>query len=519
MSVDDFKWATQRKTSNKLSKNKQAKSKSSDTPAQKALDEQKEKSLADSKSLPPASDLNKAKDSFKFDMSMIDVKSLQSIDKLKSSYADLSVRYEGYGKTISNIDFEKQSKELNTLIDNISKIQIKTADDAKNAADQIKQLDEKRKELEKTYSDLKTIQTNFSKDYNEQKNMLKNINDNINKDVDSISSKLKLPVMSFDNLSKILVGTGLLKQADKILKYINLARKYMPEKSSKKATPEPRIKGMDMRFPLKGILPTLWIGNISVSGTSGGEGKDNENTISVKGFVKNITSDQKLIGKATTFELEGHNNKQFISIEGRFDRLKEIAQDKISFTMAGISAASLGIPETDYTPSFNKAIMRINADFIMTGGDFVTKQGLLISNIKYDDKGNRLLASLWQGINTISAQSQMTILADGKTTMNFSSDIDKQLNARFKSIIGDELNNTKQQIKAELMKYISGQNDILGADADKNASTVKQSLDPKLTQAQTEIEKAKSVANKKQEEIKKQTLTQASTAIGNLFKK
>ncbi|MCL2390363.1 MAG: TIGR03545 family protein [Endomicrobia bacterium] len=518
MSVGGLKWGTARKTSNKLPpKKKKEKKPGEESFLGRKMKEAQKQAAAEFNAFPGVKRFDEIQRQLKdfSPQSVIDMTGIQSIAKIQTAFVDVMGRYDSYVKTINSFNVQTQIDEVKALTDKISKTEIKTAADAAALKENLQALDAKRKELEKSYSDLKTVQTSLAKDVADQKNMFNDISSLISNDVDEIASKLSVPKLDFKNISRMLFGEIWINRVDKALHYMELVRKYMPEKSKeeKKIEVRERMKGRDIIYPLKHNLPSLWIGNISVSGTTGGEGKENIQ-VTFKGFVKNITSNQKLIGHNTTFEIAGDDTNQKINLSGTFDRLTEIADDKILFSLEGVEAARLGIPETDYTPSFKQAKSSITAEFILKGNDFTTKAGLYIYGLVYDssrefpgiDKNiSKYVNSLWQGINSINVNAEIGILKESGLKFAFSSDIDKILGQRFGNILNAAIGDVKETIRKEITQYVESQKKVLQAEADNYKAKIQKEIDPKLKDIQKQLNDVKALITKKEDELKKQT--------------
>lgn len=518
MSVSGFKWGTARKTSCKLPPRKQKKE--GDSFLDKAMKQAKETALAEFNSFPAVdkfSEIQKQVSDFSAE-GVIDMAGIKSVGVIQDSYIELMKNYDSYSKTINSIDIKPQIENLKTSIDKISKTQVKTAADITELKKNLESLDEQRKSLEKTFNELKDIQANITKDINNQKNTVKNINTFINKDVDNIASTLSIPSMDFKNISRMLFGNIWVQRVDKVLFYMETIRKYIPESNKEdkgKAQTQERMKGRDVIFPIKDNLPTFWIANVSISGTTGGEGKEGT-PIDFSGFIKNITSNQRMIGQNTIFEIKGNDSKQSIKITGKFDRLKDTAEDTISAVMDGVDAVVLGIPETDYTPSFASAKARINADFKLIGSSFTAKAGITVSGLAYDASTKdfsgvdpaivKYINLLWQGVNNANVNAGMSILPASGLKADFSSDLDKILGQRFNNVFNAAIGDVREKIRKEITNYVNVQTKSLQAESDKYKTQIQSELEPKVKDIQAQIDSAKELIKKKEEEIKKQTL-------------
>ncbi|MDR1696267.1 MAG: TIGR03545 family protein [Endomicrobium sp.] len=531
MSIDGLKWDTARKTSNKLpAKKKKDKNPREENFLEKTIKEAQKQTIAEFNSFPGVKKFDEIQKQIKdfSPQSVVDMAGIRSVSKIQTSYVDIMGKYDSYAKTINSIDVQTQINAMKTAAEKISGTSIKTAADAANLKKNLQDLDAGRKELEKTYNDLKAVQTSIAKDITNQKNMFKDISSLINQDVDSICSKLSIPNLDFKNISRMLFGDAWVNRAGKVLYYMEFIRKYMPEKSKEdenKTEVKERMKGRDVIYPLKRGLPSLLIENISVSGTTGGEGKENV-PLAFKGSVKNITSDQKLTGRNTTFEITGDDAGQKIGLSGKFDRLTGIAEDTIAFAINCTDAARFGIPETDYTPSLEQAKSSATAEFTLKGSDFSAKSDLYIYGLIYggakefpeaDKNISKYAGSLWQGINEIKVSAKIDILEKSGLNLAFSSDIDTILGRRFNNILKAAIGDVKETIKKEITLYVESQKKVLQSEADKYKAKLQKEIDAKLKDVKKQTDDIKGLISKKENELKKQAA--AALIPSNLLKK
>jgi len=531
MSVEGFKWGTSRKTSCKLPPKPEKKQvPGEESFAEKMMKEVKNKASAEVDALPGVQKFNEIQKQLNnfSPQSVVDMAGIKSVGAVQEYYVGVMGKYDEYSKKINSIDVKTKINDISALADKVSKASVKTPADIAALKDNLAQLDAKRKELEQTYTDLKDIKESLVKDANAQKTAFKNMSSLIDADVTNIASKMSIPTLDVKNISTMLFGQAWVSKIDRVLYYMALIRKYMPEKKldeTPKPQPRERLRGRDIIYPLRGALPGLWIANISVSGTSGGEGKEGT-PVSFSGNIKNITSNQRLIGEITSFEGAGNDTNQTITASGSFDRIKEIAEDRVSFSMSGVDASRLGIPSTDYTPSFINAKAKFNAEFTLRGGDFITKAGIEIAGMTYDVSTKnfagvdpniiKYVNMIWQGINSIDVNAGVSILQAEGVKFEISSNLDTLLVQRFNNVLNSAIGDVKAKIKKEVTQYVDSQTKTLKAEADKYGVNVQNILNPKLADVKKQTDSVKKLITQKESDLKKQAL---GSVLGGLGKK
>ncbi|MDR3113844.1 MAG: TIGR03545 family protein [Endomicrobium sp.] len=547
MSVDGVKWGTKRIFSAKLPLKQEKKVKKNDASsfAQKEIDNIKDSSNKEFDSFPSVQKFNEIQKQIKdfSPQTVIDMAGIKSVESVQNYYVGLMGKYDFYLKKVNDIDLNLHYKEISQLSDAISKVSLKSAEDVKKLSELLKRIKKEKEKLEQTYSYLKSVKNSLAAESKSVKTAFKDVNALVAQDVDNIASKLSIPSFDLKGISKMLFGGVWVSRAEKVLYYLNLARKYIPQSSSKddksaaakddipqsyqtggksEAVPQAstqkdkpevkeRQKGRDISYPLKSVLPKLLISNISISGTSGVEGKDGE-IIKFKGSIKNITSNQKLIGKPISFEISGDDSNQTFNLSGSFDRLADTAADKLVFVMDGYDAARLGVPSTDYTPSLRNAKMHFEADFTLFASDFFSNASIKITSVSYNaqDKnfGNidktmqKHLSALWKGINSIDIKTSISVMEKDSAVFSFSSDIDKIMSAKFASIISSAVGDVKIKIDEEVRHYVETQKKVLQGEADKYSDGLQKEIDAKLSDLTKQNNALKDLIAKKEKELK-----------------
>ncbi|MDR2426040.1 MAG: TIGR03545 family protein [Endomicrobium sp.] len=536
MTVEGIKWDTSRAESCKLPQKKHKKSEPKEESFMlKAMKELKTKAVQEYDDFPSVRKLGEIQNQIKSfsPQSIVDMAGILSIKTVQDSYVDLMGKYDFYNKIANEFDIKAQTGRITILIDSVSKTNIKTTADIQKLKDNLVKLNDERKNLEKTYNDLKAVKVELLKDTKERQNAFKNITSLINQDVDNIASKLSVPSLDFKNVTRILFGGIWVERADKVLYYMNLIRKYIPEnkapldagksdlENNNKLEIKERLKGSDILYPVKNKLPTLFIANVKLSGTSAGEGKEGI-PITFSGYIKDIAWNQKLIGRKTVFEVKGDNMQQTIIVTGSFDRISDTAQDIILFSMEGMPAQRLGIMESDYMPSFKDTKSKVAAEFILSETDFIMKAGIYIDGMRYDPsvknfKGVnadliKYVNMIWHGINSMDAQMQLSILKEGGSKVNFTSNIDKKLAQRFNNILNAAVGDVKVKIKQEVTQYVDSQKHVLESEVDKYGKDIQNELDSKLKEINKKINDIKKLVLNKEAELKKSALSSLLSA-------
>jgi uncharacterized protein (TIGR03545 family) len=357
------------------------------------------------------------------------------------------------------------------------------------------------------------MKDSLRKDVKSAKTAFKDIDAHILQDVDAISEKLSIPSFDLKGISKMLFGGVWMSRVEKVLYYLTIVKKYMPESSENSAfAAKERKKGRDVSYPLKSVFPKFLISNISVAGVF--EAQEDGQIMTFGGNVKNITSDQKLIGKATSFEIRGNYADKIVKLSGYFDRLTDIPSDKLNFIMDGFDADRLRTPSTDYTPSFKNAKIGFDSEFILLGSDFISSASVKITGITYNADGaefenidrniKKYLSAMWNGVNSIDIKTGISISQKDGANFYFSSNIDKFLSDRFSSILSSAVGDVKVRIRREVTQYVDSQKKVLQGEADKYAADLQREIDIKLKDLSIHDKALKDIMSKREKDLKLQ---------------
>ena len=469
MSVAGLKWGTERKTSGKLPPKKEKKfEKKKDGMFAKFFEGAKNKATSEFNNLPAVDAFAKIEAQTKnFDVnSLINAADLQSLNEINKLSAETEAKYNNYKTKISGYKIEEKIEETKILINDISKTKSFALSDISASAGKVEKLKENKKELESILKDL----NNAKKDLTESVNFTKQIQGMINKDIDSLSSKVALPGLDTRNISRILFGQQWINRTDKIIYYMALIKKYMPEKKAKKEVKE-RQKGRDIIFKQK-LYPDLLISKINITGTTAQNSKTQG--IDFSGFIKNISSSPDMIETPVTLEIKGNNGSESLLVEGIFDYRGNASDNVLKITLKGLSGSALNIPDNDYLPLINTGNMNMYGIFSLKDNKFLCSADIKLDNIKEkvipDDTTMKYIVKITNSIKSFSISAKAGVNDKNEPEFNIASDIDKKISEAVSSLFASQIAEVKEKARAEINKMIQEKQkqleEKLGADKD-----------------------------------------------------
>jgi|GEM_PF-740059 len=488
MTIDGIKWGTKRDTSGALPPRKAKKfakkesKENKNSPLAKLFGTIKDKAASKASALPQANQLKDIQNQFSGAslnqaVSPNDLQSLKEMDNLKNSY---NQKFAQYDTQLKSLNLDQEITKANSAISDISSIKVQSVQDVEPAKAKLNSFNSTKDELGKTVSQLQTMQAQMSTDLGSDKDVLAKINKLKDADYKSLSDKMKLPNFSFGNISEAIFGPVWLNRVHTVLYYMSAARKYMPPKKKKQKTVNTRMKGSDISFPKADNPPDFLISRILITGTTGGHGKEGE-PLDFKGTVTDVTSDQAQLGRPTRINITGAQGKRRLVVEGVLDHRTENPVETLNILFSGLSAKTLGIPDSDYLPDMNDASGSLSANLVLKGDNVESSIDMKVNGFKTSsptaDETRKMILSLWAGISEITVKAKLYGTVEN-LAFSVSSNIDKILSERMKNMLGAKFQEVQNQLKAQIDRLTNQKKDEVMSDfTSKKADMTKQYAD------------------------------------------
>ena len=418
--------------------------------------------LSQIESSTPVFDIAKLKKGFKPDslLKSFDFKTVKHIDTLKKQSEKL------YGEW-SNIksDFDKSRNQLMEIQDKIKSINPSSLNNIQSITGAISTVD----------NSVKTV-NNIKQSYlNRSNSVINNVNalaasvdstDNyVKEDFLKLKNMAKLPNISTPSIASLLAGNEMYNRVKGYLYWVDFARtnikKYQPEPEY---TKPPRLKGEDISFPVTGRYPKFWIKNIFISGGTAPE--DSSGIISLKGTVKNISSNQSVTGLPLTLALEGTSHKRNFKLNCLFDRRKSVPFDEYFLSLSGVPVGQFELGKSDFLPTkITDAVVNTSLKISVPGNDFDSHLNIGFSNAHFQFKsqprniGEKIVREVLERINSFYVNLRLW-KASKKFDVALSTDLDKQISKRLSEAVGAEFLKLQNDLKNKFDSYISEQRKI-----------------------------------------------------------
>jgi uncharacterized protein (TIGR03545 family) len=406
----------------------------------------------------PVFDLAKIRKELKIDslLNFQNLRSVQYIDTLKARVQEAS---EQWRATLDDVEKSKQRvAEIQANIAAINLNELQTIDKVTAALNNANNAYRGLAELNETFKSRKTALT----DEVTRLYAAGAIVDDLAKaDYETVTRLARLPDLSTKGMANLLLGREILQQVSDYLSWIDFARtnipKYMPKPAYETSR---RFQGQDIEFPLERSYPKWWIQKVLISG---GETRDQrEDYLTVRGEVRNITNNQTLTGLPLTVALSAtRSGGRSYSIDASFDRRTDLPLDKYKVTASDIPVGDVPFGQADFVPSkISNAAMNVLAEAEVPAARFDASIRLLFNRLAFvferDPKNDieRITRSVLASISGFSVGLRLWNTS-GNLNIALSTDLDNQLAARTKSVLGDELTRIQNEIRSKVNQKIA----------------------------------------------------------------
>ena len=499
MTVQNLRWGTSRATSGALPPRKQKKYNKQQANEKKAgltdklYEALKAKAAQEVGSLPAVSDIQNIGDTIKnFDAKkLVSGEQLQSYAKVQELYKGSTDKYNQYKSDITNLNVEKQIADTKQVIQDVQGLKVNSVADIPKVQEAITKINTQKKAIEETYNKVTSLQKDISTQYADAKGLASQIDDQVKADYQNILDKVKIPGLgSKAGIAKAIFGPMWYNRVTQTVGYIQLARKYMPakKKAATNVTVKPRAKGLDIEFRKEETLPTFSVRKIALSGTTGGEGKDEASAITVAGVVNNLSSDQRVWGKPTSFDAKGEASSRIYNLDGLFDHTGETPTDAIGVGVKNFPIGEMNLGGNGFLPKFKHGVYDVASQFKLTGDELDCQIQLKMHDIQFEleqtnNELKQMLNEIFSGIQTIDLNARIYGAPDNLQT-TIESNLDNIISDKIKGIYGRKMEELKGRVKAELDARIQVEKDKLLAEANQRKAELMGLVNGKLADLQ-----------------------------------
>jgi uncharacterized protein (TIGR03545 family) len=389
---------------------------------------------------------------------ILEKESFGSVKLIDDAKADIQNKQRDWQKRIAELPNKASIDAYRSRIDKIKvssrpNLQdlARTAGDVKKITDDInRDLDRVRKTREALNADLSSA-----------RNLAANAEQAPLDDVRRIRDRYSLSPSGLQHMSQALFGGKVTSWFDTGLLWYDRISPLLTglgDKKGKIKVVKPfRGKGVDVKFPERHPLPDFLIRTVKTSLEPGAG--------SFSGMIRNITSDQDIIGVPLTFQFVGSGMKdvQALALSGALDHIQPAKfQDTIHVRADGYHAEDMTLSSSKEFPiSLKDGLMDIDVKGLR--GPEGLRATLVASfksaqfNAGKQEGGGTILAALRSALSRVSAFSLTAEIsgAPGNYDVKVSSDLDRV----FKDAVGRIVQEQSSRLEKELKAAVQAKTD------------------------------------------------------------
>lgn len=439
--------------------------------------------------------------------------SLKTQEKINILNKELKNKEQEWKKRIDNLPKDSEIKQLVKKVEGL-KIDTKNP---KTIQKSFKELDAIYKEARAKYKNIDNAKKSFKADMAKYDSEYKNLEKLVQSDINGITNKLNIPSLDPQEINKMLLGNIVASQLGSLMKYKDLAREYLPNKTNKERaatkeedalTPTERANGVNYRFPKKKSYPRFWLQKSQISSDSK-KGKAGDLT----GTLKNLTDNPKHLGLPATFDFSGgFPHQDILDVTGNItvDHTTELEKE-----FGHISVGHFPVGEKSLTKSSDVEIGYKKADgsstikFQLQNEQLSINSKSLFKNVDYytkasDKNVSRLLKNVVSGLNNLD----LNVRAKGSwenLSLHINSNLGSKLQKAIKSQVSGEINRARKEVEAHIKGLVGKEKGNLQKEINKLESKLGLSLKSRedaLNSVNKTIDnKKKSTKNKQKKKI------------------
>jgi uncharacterized protein (TIGR03545 family) len=313
-----------------------------------------------------------------------------------------------------------------------------------------------QKKINDTQKTLTTAQQEFQTEMNTLKTSLQEVEKLKNADVKTVMAKLGVQIPSATDLICVLLGKEVAHKVDWALgmyrKLSQYTSKGKPKEEKEKPKPVPRMKGMDVRFPITRGYPDFLLELAEFSARP-----DMKKASGVFAFEKlagelrGLTSHPAIYGKPTLFKLNGsmagNLAKDFV-LAGQLDHRKTVAEDRIDLNIKELRMEGAGTAGSQESPlRLASALLNVNGSLGVKGEALDGRLLLNVLNPKVAvESSAAILGDLFKNMGSFDLSLAIGGTLD-QPSLGLSSSATKTLTSGLENLVQKEMKGLQDKIK------------------------------------------------------------------------
>jgi len=354
-----------------------------------------------------------------------------------------------------------------------------------NFARQAKDCADISKEVNKLTAQLKKDKAEAETALDKAREGFKAVDEARKRDLAAVMARMKLPSMDIQSIARMLAGPLIAEKTTQAMKWIAMAKKYMPA-NSRGVLKNEAPRGREVHFPKEKGFPSVLVRKLSLSGELG-----EEDPLYYSGVIEGLTTQPQVYGRPTTAEVKGAKGARRLDFRCSVDAAGEEIKTDTALSLAGMPVKQLQLGSQSsflvditgatgvFKLSFKTAGETLDGRAVtrLTGAAFKTNAG----NIKAAPLKSAVEAS-FSKLSAAMIESDISgTIKDPK--LSIKTDLADALAKAFSGAVGAEV----EKAQAEAQKKIDEALKPYREKLDNLAATKKAELDSKLEGASDKV--------------------------------
>jgi uncharacterized protein (TIGR03545 family) len=313
-----------------------------------------------------------------------------------------------------------------------------------------------QKKINDTQKNLTTAQQEFQTEMNHLKTSLQEVEKLKDADVKSVMAKLGVQIPSATDLICVLLGKEVAHKVNWALgmyrKLSQYTSKGKPKEEKENPKPVPRMKGMDVRFPITRGYPDFLLELAEFSARPNMKKASGVFAFEkLAGELRGLTSHPAIYGKPTLFRLNGSmvgNLAKDFALAGQFDHRKTVAEDRIDLNIKELRIEQAGTSGPQESPlRLASALLNVNGSLGVKGEALDGRVLLDVLNPKVAvESSAAILGDLLKNMGSFNLSLAIGGTLD-QPSLGLSSSATKPLTSGLENLVQKEMKGLQDGIK------------------------------------------------------------------------
>ncbi|MGE5894520.1 MAG: TIGR03545 family protein, partial [bacterium] len=385
---------------------------------------------------------------------IIEKEDLETLKMAESAQADMKKAEEDWKKRLEALPTKEKIGDYRSRIDKLTKGKKSGAMEFATSAADAKSV---KDDIERDLGQVRKLQDEFKKESSAITKRIAEVQQAPKKDAERMMEKYSISPRMLQNMSSLIFGEKIGSWMRTGLAWYGKLRPFIERSKEKKGDLEVvkpvRASGVDVKFREYQPLPDFVIKTADVSskleaGTFGGK-------------IENITPDQDVLGRPTTFSLAGSGIRNIgaLGINGMLDHIVPSAsKDVINLKVSGYRISDLKLSEgTDLPVSLQDGMMDATLEGVLRGDVISAKLTAQIASASFrTGSGEKTTAVMSAVSSALSGVSKVTVQADIQGTLdNYEIKLSSDLDRILKDAVGKALQDQVSKFQNMLTQAIS----------------------------------------------------------------